>query len=130
MAYGAFVGLHTPFSVGTENFLNPDPSPEAFVKSLLKHRPNHFGVGTMHIYEMMKNKEVQNYYLSYFCTAADGGDTVSITWQKNASEYNVKIFNRDSQKELQYNQEGKICFLGPSVMAGYYLHADETNQAI
>lgn len=40
----------------------------------------------------------------------------------------IKIIDPDSEKELQYNETGEMCFTTPSMMSGYYKAPDETAQ--
>ncbi len=43
---------------------------------------------------------------------------------------NCKITEPDTLNELSYNQEGEICFTGPTLMLGYYHKPDETNEVV
>ena len=43
---------------------------------------------------------------------------------------NVKILGTEINEELGYNQEGEICFSGPSLMLGYYDNSQETDSVI
>lgn len=46
------------------------------------------------------------------------------------SKINCKIVEPGTTNELTYNQEGEICFAGPTVMIGYYNKLAETNEII
>ena len=41
-----------------------------------------------------------------------------------------KIVEPDTFKELSYNQEGEICFTGPTLMLGYYNKPDATDEVV
>lgn len=43
---------------------------------------------------------------------------------------NCKIVDTDTGEELTYNQEGEVCFSGPTLMAGYYNNPEATRQVI
>lgn len=40
------------------------------------------------------------------------------------------VSDEDGETELSYNQEGEVCFAGPTVMLGYYNNQEETDQVI
>ncbi len=43
---------------------------------------------------------------------------------------NCKIIDLDNGKELQCNEDGEICFSGPTLMVGYYNKPNETDEII
>lgn len=43
---------------------------------------------------------------------------------------NCKIVEPDTMNELSYNQEGEICFSGPSLMIGYYNKPEATDEVV
>lgn len=43
---------------------------------------------------------------------------------------NCKIVDTDNGEELSYNQEGEVCFSGPTLMAGYYNNPEATRQVV
>lgn len=43
---------------------------------------------------------------------------------------NCKIVNIDSEREMTYDQDGEICFSGPTLMLGYYHNQEETDKII
>jgi long-chain acyl-CoA synthetase len=43
---------------------------------------------------------------------------------------NCRIVEPNTTEELSYNEDGEICFSGPSLMLGYYMNASETNKVI
>lgn len=43
---------------------------------------------------------------------------------------NCQIIGTDSGEELSYNQEGEICFSGPSLMIGYYNKPEATDEVV
>ena len=43
---------------------------------------------------------------------------------------NVKIIDTNSRQELQYGQEGELCFSAPNMMSGYYKNENATNEII
>ena len=42
----------------------------------------------------------------------------------------IAIFKPDTDEELDYNQEGEVCFTGPSNMLGYYNNEKETKNVM
>ena len=42
----------------------------------------------------------------------------------------MSIFEKDTDKELKYNQEGEICITGPTVMKEYLNNEEETNKVL
>ncbi len=46
------------------------------------------------------------------------------------SKTNCKIVAPDTTKELSYNQEGEICFSGPTLMLGYYNKPEATDEVV
>ncbi len=45
-------------------------------------------------------------------------------------DVNVCIYDNDNDCELEYNNEGEICFSGPTVMMEYYNDQDTTNEVL
>ena len=43
---------------------------------------------------------------------------------------NCKIVDTNTGEELTYNEEGEVCFSGPTLMAGYYNNPEATRQVI
>ncbi len=43
---------------------------------------------------------------------------------------NCKIVEPDTMNELSFNQEGELCFTGPSLMLGYYEKPEATNAVV
>ena len=43
---------------------------------------------------------------------------------------NCKVVEQGTVHELSYDQEGEICFTGPSLMLGYYHNPNETNAVV
>ena len=43
---------------------------------------------------------------------------------------NVKVVDTDTDKELEYNKIGELCFSTPSLMVGYYKNKQATDQVI
>lgn len=55
---------------------------------------------------------------------SDGSVGVPLVWT------NCKIIEPGRTLELTYNQEGEICFAGPTVMMGYYNNLEATNAIV
>lgn len=43
---------------------------------------------------------------------------------------NCKVVDPDSGEELTYNEEGEVCFAGPTLMVGYYNNPEATRQVV
>ncbi len=41
-----------------------------------------------------------------------------------------KVVDSDTYEELSYNEEGELCFSGPSIMVGYYQNQEATDEII
>ena len=87
IAFGVFFGAHMPLCVGFENVVVPDPTPESFLHSYIKFRPNHFSASPLHIEALVKSKTVQKMDMSPTITVSYGGDKASIEWEDRINAF-------------------------------------------
>lgn len=87
IAFGVFFGAHMPLCVGFENVVVPDPTPESFLHSYIKFRPNHFSASPLHIEALVKSKTVQKMDMSPTITASYGGDKAGIEWEDRINAF-------------------------------------------
>ena len=87
IAFGVFFGAHMPLCLGFENVVVPDPTPESFLHSYIKFRPNHFSASPLHIEALVKSKTVQKMDMSPTITVSYGGDKASIEWEDRINAF-------------------------------------------
>ena len=87
IAFGVFFGAHMPLCVGFENVVVPDPTPESFLHSYIKFRPNHFSTSPLHIEALAKSKTVQKMDMSPTITVSYGGDKAGIEWEDRINAF-------------------------------------------
>ena len=87
IAFGVFFGAHMPLCVGFENVVVPDPTPESFLHSYIKFRPNHFSASPLHIEALVKSKTVQKMDMSPTITVSYGGDKAGIEWEDRINAF-------------------------------------------
>lgn len=87
IAFGVFLGAHMPLCVGFENVVVPDPTPESFLHSYIKFRPNHFSASPLHIEALVKSKTVQKMDMSPTITVSYGGDKAGIEWEDRINAF-------------------------------------------
>ena len=87
IAFGVFFGAHMPLCLGFENVVVPDPTPESFLHSYIKFRPNHFSTSPLHIEALTKSKTVQKMDMSPTITVSYGGDKASIEWEDRINAF-------------------------------------------
>ena len=76
-----------PLCVGFENVVVPDPTPESFLHSYIKFRPNHFSASPLHIEALVKSKTVQKMDMSPTITVSYGGDKAGIEWEDRINAF-------------------------------------------
>ena len=87
IAFGVFFGAHMPLCLGFENVVVPDPTPESFLHSYIKFRPNHFSTSPLHIEALTKSKTVQKMDMSPTITVSYGGDKAGIEWEDRINAF-------------------------------------------
>ena len=87
IAFGVFFGAHMPLCLGFENVVVPDPTPESFLHSYIKFRPNHFSASPLHIEALTKSKTVQKMDMSPTITVSYGGDKAGIEWEDRINAF-------------------------------------------
>lgn len=74
--YGLCLAMHTTLSYGLEVILYPVFDSKNFPKQFVKYKPQHFAVLVDHLKYLATAKATSNIDLSYFITAAVGGDSI------------------------------------------------------
>lgn len=93
-SYGIACGIHMALCMLTENILVPKFKAEDFAGLVYRHRPNHIiGVPLLYDY-MMHSKKLQKIDLSFVQTMAAGGDSASISFEKDLYKF-IKDRNVD-----------------------------------
>ena len=87
IAFGVFFGAHMPLCLGFENVVVTDPTPESFLHSYIKFRPNHFSTSPLHIEALTKSKTVQKMDMSPTITVSYGGDKAGIEWEDRINAF-------------------------------------------
>lgn len=85
--YGLCLATHTTLCYGLEVILYPIFDSKGFPKQFAKYKPHHFSALPDHLKYMSEDKATKNLDLSYFITAAVGGDSVNTDLETACNDY-------------------------------------------
>lgn len=85
--YGLCLATHTTLCYGLEVILYPIFDSKNFPKQFAKYKPHHFSALPDHLKYMSEDSATKNIDLSYFITAAVGGDSVSRDLEESCNYY-------------------------------------------
>ena len=87
IAYGLIIGIHMPLSVGMCQVVIPMFNPDEFATLLNKYRPAHTTGVPSHYEGLFNSKELENVDFSFIESAGVGGDSFSLSSEKEINSF-------------------------------------------
>ena len=85
--YGLCLATHTTLCYGLEVILYPIFDSKGFPKQFVKYKPHHFSALPDHLKYLIESRESKDMDLSYFITAAVGGDSLNRDLEKACNKH-------------------------------------------
>ena len=87
IAYGVGNGLHLPLTVGMKVVIIPQFNPDKFADYIIKYKPNEMTGVPSHYENLIRNKKLKHFDLSFLKAPIVGGDSMDPALEKETTEF-------------------------------------------